>query len=102
MAMAPELVLIDTCMWVPFFNRPHSAEKRTIDGLIDEDRAALVGPILAEILCTANGQSLRAVRKFLTGRFEDRKIGRTKNFPVFKFSCPDSALDYRPQKSRKD
>jgi hypothetical protein len=51
MAMAPELVLIDTCMWVPFFNRPHSAEKRTIDGLIDEDRAALVGPILAEILC---------------------------------------------------
>lgn len=44
------LVLIDTCVWVPFFNRPHSAEKKGIDSLLDEDRAALIGPILAEIL----------------------------------------------------
>jgi len=44
------LVLIDTCIWVPFFNRPPSAEKRAVDVLLDEDRAALVGPILTEIL----------------------------------------------------
>jgi hypothetical protein len=44
------LVLIDTCMWVPFFNRPQSAEKRVIDGLLDEDQAALIGPVVTEIL----------------------------------------------------
>ena len=43
-------MLIDTCVWVPFFNRPQSAEKKAVDALLDEDRAALIGPILAEIL----------------------------------------------------
>jgi predicted nucleic acid-binding protein len=38
-------------MWVPFFNRPQSPVKRAIDELLDEDRAALIGPIVAEILC---------------------------------------------------
>lgn len=45
-----DLVLIDTCIWVPFFNRPQSAVKKAVDELLDEDRAALVGPILAEVL----------------------------------------------------
>jgi predicted nucleic acid-binding protein len=45
-----DLVLIDTCMWAPFFNRPQSPVKRTIDGLLDDDRAALIGPLLAEVL----------------------------------------------------
>ena len=44
------LVLIDTCLWVPFFNRSQSAAKRAIDELLDEDRVALIGPILAEVL----------------------------------------------------
>ena len=44
------LVLIDTCIWVPFFNRPQSAEKRAVDALLDDDRAALIGPIVTEIL----------------------------------------------------
>jgi predicted nucleic acid-binding protein len=48
----PDLVLIDSCIWVPFFNRPQSAAKRAVDELLDEDRAALIGPILAEILCS--------------------------------------------------
>jgi hypothetical protein len=48
--MSTDLVLIDTCIWVPFFNRPQSAEKRAVDALLEEDRAALIGPILAEIL----------------------------------------------------
>jgi len=42
--------LVDTCVWIPFFNRPQSVEKRAIDALLAEDRAALIGPILAEIL----------------------------------------------------
>jgi predicted nucleic acid-binding protein len=45
-----DLVLIDTSIWAPFFNRPRSAEKEAVDALLDEDRAALIGPILAEIL----------------------------------------------------
>jgi predicted nucleic acid-binding protein len=44
------IVLIDTCIWVPFFNRPQSAEKRNVDALLDDDRAALIGPVVAEIL----------------------------------------------------
>jgi predicted nucleic acid-binding protein len=47
---SPELVLIDTCIWVPFFNRTQSREKQIVDALLDDDRAALIGPILAEIL----------------------------------------------------
>src|ERR1700761_2980305 len=43
-------VLVDTCVWVPFFNRPQSAEKRAVDGLLDDDRVILIGPIAAEIL----------------------------------------------------
>jgi predicted nucleic acid-binding protein len=45
-----DAVLVDTCVWVPFFNRPQSAEKHIIDGLLDDDRVALIGPVLAEIL----------------------------------------------------
>jgi len=43
-------VLIDTCIWVPFFNRPQSSQKHAVDALLDEDRATLTGPIVAEIL----------------------------------------------------
>jgi predicted nucleic acid-binding protein len=43
-------VLIDTCVWVPYFNRPQSVETKAVNALLDEDRAALIGPILAEVL----------------------------------------------------
>lgn len=45
-----DLVLIDTCVWVGFFNRKQSIERRIVDPLLDDDRAALTGMILAEIL----------------------------------------------------
>lgn len=45
------LVLVDTCIWVPFFNRPHSPLKGVLDALLDENRATLVGPIVMEVLC---------------------------------------------------
>ena len=45
-----DLVLIDTCIWVGFFNRNQSAERITVDPLLDDDRAAITGLILAEIL----------------------------------------------------
>jgi predicted nucleic acid-binding protein len=37
-------------MWVPFFGRPQSAVKAVIDQLLDDDRVALIGPILTEVL----------------------------------------------------
>jgi predicted nucleic acid-binding protein len=49
--MNPEdLVLIDTCMWVPFFNRPQSNTKRVIDSLLRGDQGAIAGPVVAEVL----------------------------------------------------
>jgi predicted nucleic acid-binding protein len=38
-------------MWVAFFNRPQSPIKHEIDDLLDDNRAALIGPVLAEVLC---------------------------------------------------
>ena len=43
-------VLADTLIWASFFSKPHSPEKRAVDDLIDADRVALIGPILAEVL----------------------------------------------------
>jgi predicted nucleic acid-binding protein len=45
-----DLVLIDTCIWVGFFNRNQSAARITVDPLLDDDRAAITGLILAEVL----------------------------------------------------
>lgn len=44
------MVIADTSVWIPFFNRPDSAEKQTIDALIDADRLTLVGVVMAELL----------------------------------------------------
>jgi hypothetical protein len=43
-------VFVDTCIWSPFFAKPASAEKVAVDALIDSDRVALIGPVMAEIL----------------------------------------------------
>jgi predicted nucleic acid-binding protein len=44
------MVIADTSVWIPFFNRPNSKEKATLDLLIDADEVALVGVVLAELL----------------------------------------------------
>jgi hypothetical protein len=43
-------VSVDTCIWASFFSKPASPEKKAVDELIDLDRVALLGPILAEVL----------------------------------------------------
>ena len=43
-------VLVDTCIWSSFFTKPASREKHRVDVLLDEDRVAIVGPVLAEVL----------------------------------------------------
>lgn len=45
-----DLVLIDTGIWSAFFSKPNSEEKREVDILLDEDRVAITGPVLAEVL----------------------------------------------------
>ncbi len=45
-----DFVLIDTGVWSAFFSKPASREKHEIDVLLDYDRVALAGPILAEVL----------------------------------------------------
>ncbi len=43
-------VFIDCCIWVPFFSKPGSAEKAAVNDLLDQDRAALIGLVLTELL----------------------------------------------------
>lgn len=43
-------VFVDTCIWSSFFTKPSSPEKRAVDELLDADRVALVGPVVAEVL----------------------------------------------------
>ncbi len=43
-------VLVDSLIWASFFSKPDSPEKKAVDELIDSDRVALVGPIVAEVL----------------------------------------------------
>lgn len=41
---------MDTSYWIEFFNRPGSGEGASVEALIREDRAALTGVVLAELL----------------------------------------------------
>lgn len=45
-----EWVFVDTCIWASFFGKPGSPEKDAVDELLDTDRVALLGPIVAEVL----------------------------------------------------
>jgi predicted nucleic acid-binding protein len=45
-----EWVIIDTCIWAAFFGKPAPSEKAAVDALLDDDRVAILGPILAEVL----------------------------------------------------
>jgi predicted nucleic acid-binding protein len=44
------MVIADTSVWIPFFNRPDSPQKTALDLLIDADEIVLVGVVLAELL----------------------------------------------------
>lgn len=43
-------MFVDTCVWASFFTKRNSREKKAVDKLIDEDRVALLGPIVTEVL----------------------------------------------------
>jgi predicted nucleic acid-binding protein len=55
--MIRALVLIDTSGWICFFSRRgHEEIKETISILLDEDRVAVAGPILIELIQGARNQ----------------------------------------------
>jgi predicted nucleic acid-binding protein len=43
-------VFVDTCIWSSFFRKTSSPEKTAVEELIDDDRIALIGPIVGEVL----------------------------------------------------
>src|SRR5438128_12577150 len=45
-----EWVFVDTCIWASFFSKPGSPEKAAVDELLDSDRVAIAGPVVAEVL----------------------------------------------------
>lgn len=55
------MVIADTSVWIPFFNRPDSPEKAALDLLIDADEVVLVGVVLAELLQGCRTHSERTV-----------------------------------------
>jgi len=44
------MVVVDTSIWISFFNRPSSVEKQVLHNLLDRDEVVLVGIILTELL----------------------------------------------------
>ena len=51
--MKPEAlprVLVDTSVWIEFFNRPASAEATVLGELIEQDMVVLAGVVIAEII----------------------------------------------------
>jgi predicted nucleic acid-binding protein len=48
--LANEPVLVDTSYWIEYFNRPQEERARKVEALIRDDRAALTGVVLAELL----------------------------------------------------
>lgn len=43
-------VIVDTCVWIEFFNRPASRDKAEVDALLDADAVVICGVVLAEIV----------------------------------------------------
>ncbi len=48
--MTNEPVLVDTSYWIEYFNRPGLAEADEVETLVRDDRAAVTGLVLAELL----------------------------------------------------
>jgi predicted nucleic acid-binding protein len=88
-------IIVDTSIWIEYFNKPQSSHGKEVAQIIEEDRVAICGIIIAELLQGASSNQefneLRDTLLFLpfldddastwerVGRlsFELRKKGRT-------------------------
>lgn len=68
--MTNEPVLVDTSYWIEYFNRPGTKKADEVTVLIRDDRAAVTGVILAELL-----QGTRTVEEFDELRSALRAVG---------------------------
>ena len=55
--MPDDLVLVDTSAWIAFFRDPESAVGALVDRLLDEDCAAIVPVVRAELLQGARSEA---------------------------------------------
>ena len=64
-----DLVLIDTSAWICFFSRRRFEDiKKTLSTLLDEDRAAIAGPILVELIQgTRTTEEKETIKKLIRG-----------------------------------
>ncbi len=63
-----DLVLVDTSAWICFFARKDFSEiKEIVSHLLDENRAAVAGPVLVELI---QGARTEKERDFLKNRIE--------------------------------
>ena len=64
-----DLVLIDTSGWICFFSRRGFEEiKKAISTLLDEDRAAIAGPILIELIQgTRTEKEKESIKRYMRG-----------------------------------
>ena len=68
MTQRGDLVLVDTSMWVQFFNLPDSAERAAVDDLIDREVVATTGIIVSEVLQGARSTShFTEIAEFMEG-----------------------------------
>lgn len=44
------MIIIDTSVWIAFFNRPNSQEKKEVARLIDAEEIVMVGLVLTELV----------------------------------------------------
>ncbi len=49
-------VIVDTSVWIQFFNIPESNEKKQVDALLTYDRVTIAGVIISELLQGAKSQ----------------------------------------------
>jgi predicted nucleic acid-binding protein len=60
------LVLVDTSYWIEYFNRPEREQSRLVARLLVEDRVAIIGVVLAELLRgTRTGEEAAELRTAL-------------------------------------
>lgn len=65
--MSKTNVIVDTSVWVSFFRNSPGAECDILSHLIEEKRACLTGPVVAELMHGAKNHSqLRYIQKILT------------------------------------
>lgn len=62
------MVIVDTSVWIPYFNRRHSEVKSEVDWLIDEEEALVVGMVLTELIQgTRSGKERKLIKEALLG-----------------------------------